>query len=438
MNPDPPPRRAALALVTPGGEPIGRLPEVPVATRWWPDVQSIVQAVREHYGIEVVILRMLDSELPRPHGGGVTYLAEASTPIVRSPLAAEALLPFDVVLDEQPLRLRYAKPGGPDADLAWAEEVLAARRIERDGPAEQMRSWNLSSIWRLPLADGRSAWLKVVPPFFAHEGDMLRRLQGDAVPRLIGHDGDRVLLDDVAGNDRYDAAEPELLEMVTMLVDLQATWIGRVDDLLRIGLPDWRGPGLTARIADVVQRRSAELTPDDRATLEAFVAALPARFAEVAACGMPDTLVHGDYHPGNLRGEPGRLTMLDWGDTGVGQPLLDMPAFLEVAPPASRRADPRALARCLARRGPRLRRRARRRAPCPGRRRPAGRDLPDVRRQHRAGRAPPPRRRRTGVARPDRRPREDRVGDVPRWCAPSSAARRRAGTPIAPCFGRSG
>ena len=211
---------------------------------------------------------MLDSELPRPHGGGVTYLAEVSTPIARSPLAAEALQPFDVTLDEQPLRLRYAKPGGPDADLAWAEEVLAARRIERDGPAEQMRSWNLSSIWRLPLAGGRSAWLKVVPPFFAHEGDMLRRLQGDAVPRLLGHDGDRVLLDDVPGDDQYDAAEPELLEMVTMLVDLQAAWIGRVDDLLRIGLPDWRGPGLTARIADVVQRRSAELTTDDRATLE--------------------------------------------------------------------------------------------------------------------------------------------------------------------------
>ena len=45
--------------------------------------------------------------------------------------------------------------------------------------------------------------------------------------------------------------------------------------------------------------------------------------------------MHGDYHPGNVRGEPGHLAMLDWGDTGVGQPLLDMPAFLEVAPPAS-------------------------------------------------------------------------------------------------------
>ena len=33
--------------------------------------------------------------------------------------------------------------------------------------------------------------------------------------------------------------------------------------------------------------------------------------------------------------------MLDWGDTGVGQPLLDLPAFLGAVPPSSRGADPR-------------------------------------------------------------------------------------------------
>ena len=331
-----PPRRASLLLVTPGGTPVGRLPEVEVAIPWWPDATAVVEAVREAFDLDVVLLRMLDSERERPHGGGVTYLAEVAAPIARSPLAAEALLPFDVELDEQPLRLRWAKPGGPDADLRWAEEVLLARRIERDGPAEQVRSWNLSSIWRLPLAGGGPAWLKVVPPFFAHEGDMLRRLQGDAVPRLLGHDGDRVLLADIGGEDQYDAGEPELLEMVSMLVDLQASWIGRVDELLRIGLPDWRGPALTARIADTVQRRSADLAPDDAATLETFVAGLPARFEAIDACGLPDTLVHGDYHPGNVRGTPGDLTMLDWGDCGVGNPLLDLPAFLSAIEAPSR------------------------------------------------------------------------------------------------------
>src|SRR6185295_14697252 len=95
-DPDPPPRRASVLLVTPDGTPIGRLPEVPVGIRWWPDMTAVVSAVREAYDLDVVMLRMLDSELPRPHGGGVTYLAETAAPVGRSPRAAEALLPFDV------------------------------------------------------------------------------------------------------------------------------------------------------------------------------------------------------------------------------------------------------------------------------------------------------------------------------------------------------
>jgi aminoglycoside/choline kinase family phosphotransferase len=68
------------------------------------------------------------------------------------------------------------------------------------------------------------------------------------------------------------------------------------------------------------------------ATLSAFVDGLPARFAALAACGLPDTLVHGDFHPGNVRGDGTTMTLLDWGDAGVGHPLLDQPAFLRDVP----------------------------------------------------------------------------------------------------------
>jgi aminoglycoside phosphotransferase (APT) family kinase protein len=97
-------------------------------------------------------------------------------------------------------------------------------------------------------------------------------------------------------------------------------------------LPDWRGPALTAAIAAVLERRRGELDAAVVATLDAFVPGLEDRFAAVEASGMPDTLVHGDYHPGNVRGTPFRLTMLDWGDTGLGHPLLDLPAFLAAIP----------------------------------------------------------------------------------------------------------
>ena len=138
----------------------------------------------------------------------------------------------------------------------WASGVLRTLGLERVGPAEQVRTWNLSSIWRLPLRGG-SAWLKVVPPFFAHEGDILRLLQGGRVPHLLGHDRDRTLFADIPGADRYDAGLPDLLEMVSRLVELQAAWIGRTDELFEIGLPDWRGPALTLALAALVERRGA-------------------------------------------------------------------------------------------------------------------------------------------------------------------------------------
>jgi hypothetical protein len=325
-----PPRTAELVLCTRDGAVLGALPAVSVLTPWWPDVEPVVDATRDAFGLEVVVLRMLASERPRPHGGRVTYLAEVDGPIPVA--AAHALAPWSGVLDEQPLRLSWAAPGGPAEDLAWAEDVLRGRRIERVGPAVQVRSWNLSSIWRLPLADGSSAWLKVVPPFFGHEGDVLRRLQGEAVPRLLGHDGRRVLLADIAGEDQYGAPLPVLERMVDMLVELQAAWVGREAELLAMRLPDWRGPALSAAIASLVDRRRAELAPHVVEVLDAFVAGLGAPFVAVAACRVPDTLVHGDYQPGHVRGSPFRLTMLDWGDTGVGHPLLDLPAFLAAIP----------------------------------------------------------------------------------------------------------
>lgn len=318
MN-SPPPRSAALVLVTPDGTVVGRLPAVPVGTPWWPEVEPVVATVHERYGIDVTILRLLEAEFDRPHGGRVTYLAEVAHPVSAEPWAGR--------LDGHPLRHSFARPGGPAADLAWAATVLSARGLRPAASPVQVRSWNLSSLWRLPL-EGQTAWLKLVPPFFAHEGALLARLAGERVPTLLGHDGCRMLLAEIAGDDLYDAELPRLLAMVTLLVDLQRSWSRRVEELRALGLPDWRAPALGAAIADVIAGTADELAADDRATLREFLHGLPARFAAVAACGLPETLVHGDFHPGNFRGGGNALTLLDWGDSSIGHPLLDQPAFL--------------------------------------------------------------------------------------------------------------
>ncbi len=323
------PRTARLVLVSATGTYLGTLPPLAVATPWWQDIAPVISAVREKYGIDVVVLRMLANERPQMPGGEVTYLAQAHAGLESKWLSRE---PWGA-LDEQPLRHAYARPGGPDADIAWALTVLERRGMRMSAPPEQIRTWNLSSVWRLPVGD-QYAWLKVVPPFMVREGRLLTELAGSPVPTVLGHDGGRCLLAEVAGTDLYDATPAQLIDMVTLLVRLQLPWVKRLDSLLALGLPDWRSAVVTHDIAEVLRRTASELANDDVQVLTGFVADLPDRFRAIANCGIPDTLVHGDFHPGNFRGEGTTLTLLDWGDSGVGHPLLDQSAFLERVPAA--------------------------------------------------------------------------------------------------------
>jgi hypothetical protein len=317
------PRTAELVLVTPNGRPVGRLPAVPVATPWWQEVEPVVRAARDHHGVDVTILRLLDAELEQPPGGRVTYLAEVAEPV--------SAQPWTGVLDDHPRRHAFARPGGPAADLAWARAILAERGLRPTAPPTQVRTWNLSSLWRVPV-EGQTVWMKVVPHFFAHEGALLTLMAGARVPTVLSHDSGRMLLAEIAGKDLYFAELPLLRDMVNLLVELQRLWSDRVEKLLALGLPDWRAPALGAAIAEVVERTRNKISTEDRATLAHFVRGLPGRFDDVAACGVRDTLVHGDFHPGNFRGDERTLTLLDWGDSGVGHPLLDQPAFLDGVP----------------------------------------------------------------------------------------------------------
>jgi len=309
-------RTVWLVLVTATGDVVGALPTFAVTTPWWQAVEPVVATARERFGIGVTILRLLEAANDRPPGGAVTYLAELDPDVSPSDLPVQ---PWHGVLDDQPRRAGYARLGGPTADLAWARGILAEHGLRLAGRPVQVRTWNLSSLWRLPLAQG-CAWLKVVPRFLAHEGE------------LLAH---------VAGENLYDADATRYLAMVSLLVALQASWAGRVDKLPALGVPDARAPRLGAAIMATVERRMADLPAEDRSMLDRFARDLPERLDAIAACGLPATLVHGDMHPGNFRGDRRALTLLDWGDSVVGHPLLDHSAFLGRVPadaaPAVRR-----------------------------------------------------------------------------------------------------
>lgn len=304
-----PGRTVTLVVVDREGEVLGELPPFAVATPWWQDLEPVL-AVHP----DVVILRLLTAEPAPDHvmGGRVRYLAEAGDGRRLRHLRPHDGRPGE--LDDHPLRMPWARPGGPAADLAWA-----GGQVEVTGVPEQVRSWNLSSIWRLPTRDG-DAWLKCVPPFFAHEAAVLRALgPAPSLPSVIATDGHRSLLGAMPGIDGYDASEAEVHAVVDALVDLQRGTVGCVDALLAAGAPDWRRDPFREALADVVDRRGARW-PAVAALLDRW----DDRWDAIDGCGLPAVLFHGDAHPGNARIGVDPPVIFDWGDSGIGHPLLDL------------------------------------------------------------------------------------------------------------------
>ncbi|HEY2042488.1 MAG TPA: aminoglycoside phosphotransferase family protein [Jatrophihabitans sp.] len=337
-----PGRRVTLVLCKEGDGLLGSLPCFDVPTPHWQSVAEVVAGAQQKFGIEITVLRMLHADLSTTFDGGpVTYLAEVDArpdvtlarwpadPVVADPVVADPVVVDPVVVDplvDDPRRASYARPGGPQADLVWAYRSLDAAGASRRGHAVQIRTWNLSSIWRIPTTDG-GAWLKVVPSFFGHEGPLLVKLNPAVVPPIIATSCERILLGDVPGQDQYGATGEPLLEMVRLLLRLQGEWLGRTAELLDIGVPDWRPAVIVEAAAAVIDRTASRLDAPTRSTLRRLLAGLPQRFDALDSCGIPHTLVHGDFHPGNVRGVPGRFALIDWGDSGVGHPARDLLTF---------------------------------------------------------------------------------------------------------------
>lgn len=328
-------RRVSLVLCDGTGQTLGTLPTFSVDDPWWPEVSPVVAGARERFDVALIVLRMLEVRSDAQNGGDVTYLAElAGEPPSDLPLRPSA--PIDD--RPEPLRAAWARPGGIGATLAWADGALAAIGRPRVGPMEQIKTWNLSSVVRLPTA-ADDVWCKSVPSFLTDEGSIIALVGADEpamVPPVLASEraSRTVLLGDVAGQDQWDAPTDLLLAMVDALARLQARWTDRVEELLGAGLPDWRAPALQRLVEALVARADvrAQLSDGEHAELDALVESLRDRFAALAACGIPETLVHGDFHPGNWRSDGRSLVLLDWGDVGVGHPMHDMSSFEAYVP----------------------------------------------------------------------------------------------------------
>lgn len=303
------------ALVTYDGVCVGVVGPFPVDIPWWAEVAPVVAHLEEALAVPVVVLRLLTVEgSDGARDGHVTYHVAA----LRPPGDRTAC---DFAEDDHPLRLPWARASGIEELLRWA-----SRHVDVTGRPEQRRTWNLAGLFRLPTADG-PVWLKAIPPFAAAEPlaiAALAEVDPDLVPTVLASAPGRLLLADIPGTDCWNASPEVVANAVRRLATAQAR-----TDTAPPGIPDRRPEVLAAAVDDLLDGPvGAELSPEERRATRR----LRSRWEMLADCGLPDTVVHGDFHPGNWRRADGPPVILDLADAHLGNPVLDVLRTIEYLP----------------------------------------------------------------------------------------------------------
>jgi len=158
-------------------------------------------------------------------------------------------------------RAAWAREGWHEQVEEWAQMRL-----------EQVRNWPLSAVLR-----NGDVWFKAVFPHFHHEPAVTAAI---GTPRVLRSDAARgwMLMEGVHGEPGRDH-QAAMVALATAHKD----WSTRIDEALALGAPDRR-----------------------------------------ATSALPHTLVHGDFHPGNVLGS----TIIDWSDAAIANPLHDVNHYL--------------------------------------------------------------------------------------------------------------
>ncbi|BAJ32211.1 MULTISPECIES: aminoglycoside phosphotransferase family protein [Kitasatospora] len=310
-------QRTATVVVEWRGERVGAVGPIAAESPYWAQIGEVAAAASRLAGVPLAVLRLLSvAGGEGGRGGEVVYLAVASerptgvlAPVGRSDDAGH------------PLRLDWARADGLAGEWAWADGELAKLGRPRTGPVEQVRSWNLSALSRFPTADG-PVWLKSTPPFAVPEAAVITRVeavQPGLTPRVLASDGRRALLADVPGADCWGVPEDGMLSAVDRWAAAQAASAVDGPD----GLADCSPAALAARFPALLERLRPELSAAEYAQARRLADHLPELAEQLDGCGLPLTVVHGDFHPGNWRFDGGRATVLDFSDAAWGHPALD-------------------------------------------------------------------------------------------------------------------
>jgi hypothetical protein len=225
----------------------------------------------------------------------------------------------------------WYEAGWRETAESWTRSALAHLERPLAGGIEEVRTWSLSCVLRAPTDDGWVYFKEALDlPLFADEPRVTQRLAElypGVAPKVLATDPDRgwMLTADAGAIVGWEAPEAEWTTLYEQWAQTQRRSARHVDGLLAMGCVD-------RDIRPIPQQFDAVL--NDTETMSLLTPAAAAGLARVrpilsdvcealASVGIPDTLVHGDLHVGNMAVQAGRCVVIDWTDVSISHPFMD-------------------------------------------------------------------------------------------------------------------
>lgn len=343
------------------GESGWTLPHFEPPAAYWSDGARTNKAMREQLGMEVTLLRTLyfwiDREVDKrvimlnlvenhspewtpPHGAlwaSREELADLTLALEWQREYLDTWLQEDATGEIPPLRVPWARRGWLARVQEWAEDELAARGIMPTARWEQVKHWGISSVWKIPTSEG-DIYFKAVPPLFATEPVITQALaarypQVIPAPLAIHRERSWMLMRDFAAPVMWDAnpTAEHYADVLRLLARVQRESVNVEEDLIAEGCVDRRLRLLAAEVDSLLDdpQVALGLSDDEAVRLLTLGSRLKEMCAQLAAYRVPETLVHGDYHAGNIAVKEGRYLVYDWTDACITHPFLDLGPILE-------------------------------------------------------------------------------------------------------------
>jgi hypothetical protein len=230
-------------------------------------------------------------------------------------------------------------PGWMGAARSWITAQVQQQGLTLAGPIVHERATFLSCVLRVPTLQ-EMLFFKVscsLYPFEPQLTSMLSRRCPQRIPAPIAVDDERhwMLLHEARGP-RLDAdrsGSGYLSHWQALLHDiarLQQHVSGECDVLLALGCPAMPLASMPSRIAalleelpDLIRDARHALSDQEWEALRRLSTDVQRCCADLAGDGIPASLVHGDFHSGNIRATAESCMIIDWaGFIAVTHPFL--------------------------------------------------------------------------------------------------------------------